>query len=57
MEDLTQQLTEEGGAAEVEVGDEPTGLQEKDTDEVIDRTNEDDKLHSVTCQSFDDPLL
>uniref|UniRef100_A0A7S0JBB2 RNA helicase n=1 Tax=Calcidiscus leptoporus TaxID=127549 RepID=A0A7S0JBB2_9EUKA len=55
---LTSQLAEEAGTqAEVEVAEEPTGLQEKDTDEVIDKTAHDDPLHSKTCLTFDDAEL
>jgi len=42
---------------EIDEPEEITQLAEKATDQVIDKTNPDDRLHSVTCNSFDAPEL
>jgi len=55
VEDVAQQLAESADAQEDQV-DEPeeiTNLTEKPDDQVIDKTDHTDRLHSVTCNSFD----
>jgi len=42
---------------EIDEPEEITQLAEKATDQVIDKTAPDDRLHSVTCNSFDSPEL
>jgi len=54
---ITQQMTE-AETAEAEVDEpEPTGLDEKAGDEVIDGTSQNDALHAVSIDKFDSPQL
>ena len=61
VEGLAQQLTEDANAqeapADVDLPEEPNGLQEVETDRVLDKTPSTDPLFAVTCNSFDDATL
>jgi len=58
VDDLAAALADPEATAEAEVDvAEPQGLQEQETDTVLDKTPSTDALYGIVCQSFDDEKL